>query len=144
MDGRTLRYYLWAWPMVLACSVFYTVIVMVGLKQLITLEDRHFYATGLAIYGVFCFVGLRYYAPKMKKIEFDESLDSSRYTSVRASRIAIVVGACIGTIIFIPRIDTIQYLSDLPHWAAIGVLFLAFAGVVSVFSRFVWQPGRRR
>ncbi|MGF0237724.1 hypothetical protein ACQR3P_02380 [Rhodococcus sp. IEGM1300] len=116
---------------------------MVGLKQLITLEDRHFYATGLAIYGIFCFVGLRYYAPKMKTIEFDESLNG-RYTSVRASRIAIVVGACIGTVIFIPQIDTIQYLSDLPHWAAIGVLFLAFAGVVSVFSHFVWQPGRRR
>lgn len=136
MDARTFRYYLWALPMVLACSAFYTVIVMVRLKELITLQDRHFYAIGLCIYAVFCFFGLRYTAPKMKTIEFGENLEG-RYTSVRASRIAIVVGACIGTVLFIPVIDRTGFLSELPRWLALGGVFLVFASAVAGFSHTV-------
>ncbi|MCU1763120.1 hypothetical protein NTD84_25820 [Pseudomonas sp. 14P_8.1_Bac3] len=143
MDARTFRYYLWAWPMVLACSAFYTVIVMVGLKELITLEDTYFYAIGITLYVIFCFCGLRYYAPKMKKIEFGETLEG-RYTSVRASRIAIGVGALIGTVLFIPQLDKITCLSDVPRWGAISLLFIAFAAAIAVFSHCVWKPGRGR
>lgn len=143
MDIRTIGYYLWAWIMVFACAGFYSVILMLGLMQVITLEDTHFYAIGLAIYVVLCFLGLRYYVPRLRKMELDETLNG-RYTSVRASRVGIFIGASIGTIIFIPQIDKIKFLSDLPHWGAIGVLFFAFACAVFVFSHYVWKPGRRR
>lgn len=143
MDARTFCYYLWAWPMVFACSAFYTLIVMLGLKELTTLEDAYFNAVGLFTYGIFCFFGLRYYAPMMRKIEFDETLDG-KYTSVRASIIGIVTCASIGTILSIPQIDKIQFLSDLPRWLAVGSLFIAFAAAVFVFSHYVWKPGRRR
>jgi len=141
-DIRTIGYYLWAWIMVFACAAFYSVILMLGLMQVITLEDTQFYAVGLAVYVVFCFLGLRYYVPRLRRMELDETLND-RYTSVRASRIAIFIGASIGTIIFIPQIDKIKFLSDLPHWGAIGVLFFAFACTVFVFSHYVWKPGRR-
>ena len=59
------------------------------------------------------------------------------------SWIAIFIGASIGTMIFIPQIDKIKFLSDLPHWGVIGVLFFAFACAVFVFSHYVWKPGRR-
>ncbi|MGF6488808.1 hypothetical protein [Pseudomonas frederiksbergensis] len=143
MDARTFSYYLWASPMVFACSAFYTVIVMLGLNQFITLEDTYFKAVELATYVIFCFLGLRYYAPKMKRIEFDETLDG-RYTSVWASRIAIVIGASVGTIFCISFIDKIKFLKDLPHWLAVGVLFAVFAVAVFVFSYCVWKPGCRR
>jgi hypothetical protein len=129
--------------MVLACSAFYTVIVMVGLNELITLQDKHFYVVGLAVYAVFCFFGLRYTAPQLKTIEFGENPDG-RYTGVWASRIAIVVGGCTGTVLFIPLIDRIGFLSELPRWLALGGLFVVFASVVAVFSHCVWKPGRRR
>lgn len=139
---RTIGYYLWAWTMVLACAGFYSVILMLGVMQVITLEDTHFYAVGIAIYVVLCFLGLRYYVPRLRKMELDETLND-RHTSVRASRIGIFIGASIGTIIFIPQIDKIKFLSDLPHWGAIGVLFFTFACAVFVFSHYVWKPGRR-
>ncbi|QAY94003.1 hypothetical protein CUN63_31215 [Pseudomonas sp. ACM7] len=143
MDIRTIRYYLWAWPMVFACAAFYSAILMLGLIQVITLEDTHFYAVGLAVYVIFCFLGLRYYVPRLRRIELDETLNG-KYTSVQASRIAIFIGASIGTIIFIPQIDKVKFLSNLPHWGAIGALFFAFACAVFVFSHYVWKPGRRR
>jgi hypothetical protein len=77
-------------------------------------SGRHVKVVELATYVVFCFFCLRHYAPKMKRIEFDETRDG-RYTSVWASRIAIFIGASVGTILCIPFIDKIKFLKDLPH-----------------------------
>lgn len=143
MDARAFRYYLWAWPMVFASSAFYTAIVVAGLKQIFGLNDAHLKVVGLASYVVFCFLGLFYFAPKLKRIEFGETTDG-RSTSVWASRVAIVIGASIGTVLSVPFIDKIGFLSELPRWLAVSTLFVAFAMAVFVFSHLVWKPGRRR
>lgn len=143
MEVQKIRYYLWAWPMVFACAAFYSAIVMLGLKQLIALDDTYFNAIWLAIYVVLCFLGLRYYVPRLRKTELDDTLNGS-YTSVRASRVGIFIGASIGTVVFIPQIDKIKFLSGLPNWGAVGVLFFAFVCAMFVFSHYVWKPDRRR
>jgi hypothetical protein len=143
MDIRTIRYYLLAWLLVFACAAFYTVILMFGVMQVITLEDKYFNVVGISIYVVLCLLGLCYYVPMLRKTELDETLNG-KYTSVRASRIAIFIFASVGTIVSMPSIDKVEFLSSLPHWGAIGVLFFAFACAMFVFSHYVWKPGQRR
>ena len=143
MDKRKIRYYLWAWPMVFASAAFYTVIILVWLKQLIELEGSYLKGAGLVVYVILCFLGLRYYVPRMWENELNKGFNIQR-TSVMASSVGIFIGASIGAALVIPNIDKIKYLSELPRWAALGVLFVAFACTVFVFSHYVWKPGRRR
>lgn len=141
MDARTFRYYLWAWPMVIASSAFYSVILVAGLKQIFDVDDAYLKATGLTSFVVFCIVGVYYVAPRVKRIEFGEE---ARYTSVWGSRVGIVVGASIGTVLSFPVIDKVGFLRELPRWGSVAILFVAFTCAVSVFSHCVWKPGRRR
>lgn len=140
MDARTFRYYLWAWLMVFASSGFYSVILMAGLKQIFGVDDAYLNAVGLASFVVFCIFGVCYLAPRLKRIEFGEE---ERYTSVWGSRVGIVVGASIGTVLSFPVIDKVGFLRELPHWGSVGILFIVFACPVSVFSHYFWKPGRR-
>lgn len=140
MDARTFRYYLWAWLMVIASSAFYSVILVAGLKQIFDVDDANLKAAGLASFVAFCILGLCYLAPRLKRIEFGEE---ARYTSVWGSRVGIVIGASIGTVLSFPVIHKVGFLRELPRWGSSGVLFIAFACAVSVFSHCVWKPGRR-
>lgn len=140
MDARTFRYYLWAWPMVIASSAFYSVILVAGLKQIFGVDDAYLKTVGLASFVVFCIVGGYCVAPRVKRIEFGEE---ARYTSVWGSRVGIVVGASIGTVLCFPVIDKVGFLRELPRWLAVGALFVIFALAVVVFSHYVWRPGRR-
>jgi len=108
MDARTFRYYLWAWPTVFASSTFYTAIVVTGLKQIFGIDDAYLKSVELATYVIFCLLGLCYFAPKLKSIEFGGTLDG-RYTSIRAPRVAIFVGASIGTVLSVPVIDKVGF-----------------------------------
>lgn len=140
MDARTLRYYLRAWPMVFASSGFYSVILVAGLKQIFGVGDAYLKTVGLASFVVFCIFGVYYLAPRLKRIEFGEE---ERYTSVWGARVGVIVGASIGTVLSVPVIDKIGFLSELPRWLAVSMLFVVFAMAVFVFSHYVWKPGRR-
>ena len=59
------------------------------------------------------------------------------------ARVGVIVGASIGTVLSVPFIDKIGFLSELPRWLAVGMLFVVFAMAVFVFSHYVWKPGRR-
>lgn len=143
MDARTFRHCLWAVPMVLASSAFYSVMLVAGLKLIFAVDEVYLKAAGLGAFVVFCVLGGCYFAPKLKRNEFDE-IPNERYTSVWGARVAIVVGAWIGTVLSVPAIDNIGFLNAMPRWVAVSALFVFFATVVFIFSHFVWQPGRRR
>lgn len=112
--------------------------LVAGLKRIFGVDDAYLNAVGLASFVVFCILGVCYVAPKLKRIEFGEE---ARYTSVWASRVGIVVGAWIGTVLSFPVIDKVGFLRELPHWLAVGLLFVAFVICVFVFSECVWTAG---
>lgn len=138
MRFRVVVYYIWVSPLILACSLFYTVILMSVIRQLISLEGLYLRAAWVVTYVVICVIGFAYYAPRMRNIWLVGAMEE-KYRSTFASWVGVVIGATTFTAIFIPQIEEIKFLNGVPFFLVVSFAFTFFLCVMAFFSFGVWK-----
>ena len=142
MNLSNARYYVWVGSLVLGSAGLYTIIVVEGVKQIMSLEGSALRAAYVVTYLAISFFCLRFYIPRLRNVWLSGMMDE-KYMSLRNSWIGIIIGAATGTIIFIPQVKRIEFLDGVPYFLILAVMFLVFALILFFLSFYTSQSRRR-
>lgn len=143
MSFSNLRYYVWICSLVLGSAGLYTLIVVGGIKQIVPLEGGGLRAAYIVTYIVISFFCLRFYVPRLRSVWLGEMMDE-KYISLRGSWVGIVIGATVGTMIFLPQVKKVELLDDVPYLLSVAVMFLVFTLILFFLSFYTGQSRRGR
>ncbi|WP_213939337.1 hypothetical protein [Pseudomonas sp. dw_612] len=142
MNWKNVRYRLWICPLIFASAIFYSIVVLAGVKQIIQLDDEYRWPIQIVTFVAISFYGLWFDAPRIRDVWNGEVMDE-KYTSLRGSWAGIVIGATTGTIIFMSQVEAIEILNQVQHWQVAVIVFIVFMLIMVCFI-FCPRWARRR
>jgi len=133
MKTKDIRYYIWVCSMVFGCAGFYTVIIVGGVKQFISVDSSLFQMIQIVAFLIMSVCGLFFYIPRLRNVWLGGTMEE-KYLSLPGSWIGIVLGSATGTMIFLPQVKKIQVVSHVPVVLMAAMLFFFFALILMVVS----------
>lgn len=142
MGLRNIRYYIWVCTLVFGSAGFYTVVIVGGVKKLISIDDSYLRAVYIFTYVAFSAFGLFFYIPRLRNVWLGDMMDE-KYMSLRGSWVGIVIGAATGTLIFMPQVKKIEFLEGISDVLVAAIAFLVFS-LIMIFLSFYAGPSQRK
>ncbi|WP_454876192.1 hypothetical protein [Pseudomonas farris] len=143
MNFSNFRYYVWICSLALGSAGLYTLIVVGWIKQIVPLEGGGLRAAYIVTYIIISFFCLRFYVFRLRSVWLGEMMDE-KYIGLRGSWVGIVIGATVGTTIFIPQVKKIEFLDGVPYLLSVAVIFLVFTLILFFLSFYTGQSRRGR
>ncbi|WP_223570736.1 hypothetical protein [Pseudomonas sp. BF-R-26] len=143
MNFSNFRYYVWICSLALGSAGLYTLIVVGWIKQIVPLEGGGLRAAYIVMYIIISFFCLRFYVFRLRSVWLGEMMDE-KYIGLRGSWVGIVIGATVGTTIFIPQVKKIEFLDGVPYLLSVAVIFLVFTLILFFLSFYTGQSRRGR
>lgn len=143
MGLRNIRYYIWVCSLIFGSAGFYTVVIVGGVNQLISIDGNYLRAVYISTYVVFSFFGLFFYIPRLRNVWLGNMMDE-RYMSRWGSWVGIVIGAATATMIFMPQVKKIDLLDGVSNSLVAAAAFLVFTLIMFVLSFYVGSSQDKR